>query len=261
MNMENNMIKEIWERRSLIMLLAFNDVKLRYRNSILGFLWTFLEPLLMLTVLYFVFTHIIKSAIPNYPIYLLLGLIVWYMFQRATTMGQTSLLDRSGLIQKVYFRREIIVLSACLTAFIMMTFEFGAFAVFVVAFRFVPPVTIALLPALLVVLFLLSVGISLFLSVMTVHFRDLKFIWQIILQALFFVCPIIYQLNLFPEHIKNILQLNPLVTILDTAHNLVLYGMLPTPKATFYMLGVTAIIFIVGYIVFRIKAKRLIEEL
>lgn len=176
-------------------------------------------------------------------------------------MGQTSLLDRSGIIQKVYFRREIIVLSACLTAFIMMAFEFGAFAIFVVAFRFIPPVTILLLPVLLLDLFILSVGISLFLSVMTVYFRDLKFIWQILLQAVFFICPIIYQLNLFPEKIRNILQLNPLVTILDTAHNLALSGILPTPKATFYMLGSTAIIFIIGYIVFRVKSKRLIEEL
>jgi len=259
--MPDNFFKEIWEKRSLIILLAFNDVKLRYRNSVLGFLWSFLEPLLMLTVLYFVFTNIIKSGIQDYPIYLLLGLIVWYMFQRATTMGQTSLLDRSGMIQKVYFRREIIVLSACLTAFIMMAFEFGAFAVFIVAFRFVPPITIVLLPALLAILFILSVGISLLLSVMTVYFRDLKFIWQIFLQAMFFVCPIIYQLNLFPDNIRNILQINPLVTILDTAHNLVLYGTLPTPKATIYMLGLTAIIFIVGYVVFKVKSKRLIEEL
>src|SRR6185437_12323080 len=136
--------------------------------------------------LYFVFTNIIKSTVPNYPIYLLLGLIIWYMFQRATSMGQTSLLDRSGIIQKIYFRREIIVLSACLTAFIMMAFEFGAFAIFVVVFRFIPPVTILLLPVLLLDLFILSVGISLFLSVMTVYFRDLKFIWQILLQAVFF---------------------------------------------------------------------------
>jgi ABC-type polysaccharide/polyol phosphate export permease len=142
-----------------------------------------------------------------------------------------------------------------------MTFEFGAFAIFVVAFRFVPPLTIVILPTLLVVLFILSVGISLLLSVMTVYFRDIKFIWQIFLQALFFVSPIIYQLNLFPENIKNILQMNPLVTILDTAHDLVLYGTLPTPKAIFYMLGTTAIIFIIGYVVFQIKSKRLIEEL
>ena len=128
----SNLLTEIWQRRSLVILFALNDVKLRYRNSVLGFLWTFLEPLLMLSVLYFVFTNIIKSDIENYPLYLLLGLIVWYMFSRATTMGLSSLLDRSSIIQKVYFRREIVVVSSCLTALIMMTFEFAAFMVFAV---------------------------------------------------------------------------------------------------------------------------------
>src|SRR5690242_15276041 len=95
------LLDEIWERRSLIALLAFNDVRIRYRNSALGFLWSFLEPLLMLGVLYFVFTNIFKNSMENYPLYLLLSLIIWYMFSRATAMGQTSLLDKSSIIQKV----------------------------------------------------------------------------------------------------------------------------------------------------------------
>jgi lipopolysaccharide transport system permease protein len=257
----DNLLKQIWEKRSLIVLFAFNDVKLRYRKSILGFLWSFLEPLFMLSVLYFVFTNVIKSNIEHYSLYLLLGLIIWYMFSRATTMGQQSLLEKSGILQKIYFRREIIVISSCLTAFIMMAFEFAALSFFMIVFHFIPPMTIVLLPLLLINLFLLSVGISLFLSVLTVYFRDVRFIWQILLQAGFFITPIIYNLNMFPNDIKNILQLNPLVTILDTAHNLTLYNVLPTFTATLYMLSSTAIIFIVGYLVFRVKDKRLVEEL
>ncbi|MDE1828871.1 MAG: ABC transporter permease [Thaumarchaeota archaeon] len=259
--MSDSLFREIWERRSLIMLFAFNDVKLRYRNSTLGFLWSFLEPLLMLTVLYLVFTNIIKSVVPNYPLYLLLSLIVWYMFQRATTMGQTSLLDRAGIIQKIYFRREVVVVSSCLTAFIMMGFEFGAFAIFVVAFKFVPPLTILLLPLLLIDLFIMSLGVSLFLSAMTVYFRDLKFIWQIILQALFFVSPIIYQLNMFPDKIRTLLQLNPLVSLLDITHGMALYNTLPTLKESMYLGISTCIVFIFGYVIFKLKSKNLIEEL
>jgi len=91
----------IWEKRSLIFLLSFTDVKLRYRNSFLGFFWSFLEPLLMLAVLYFVFSNIFKSNIENYPLFLLLGLIIWYMFSRATTMGMTSLTDKSNIIKQI----------------------------------------------------------------------------------------------------------------------------------------------------------------
>lgn len=255
------LLEEIWKRRSLIVLLAFNDVRMRYRNSVLGFLWSFLEPLLMLGVLYFVFTNIFKNSIPNFPLYLLLGLVIWYMFSRATSMGQTSLLDKSGIIQKVYFRREIIVLSSCLTAFIMMCFEFVAFAFFAVIFHFIPPVTIALLPLLLVDLFVLSFGISLILSPLTVYFRDIKFIWQVVLQAGFFVSPIFYNLTIYSENTRKILEANPIVSILDTARGVALYGILPTALETLYILISTAVIFTAGYLVFRLKDKRLVEEI
>jgi len=257
----SNFIQEVWNRRSLIWLLAFNDVKLRYRNSVLGFVWSFLEPLLMLTVLYFVFTNILKSDIENYPLYLLLGLIIWYMFSRATTMGLSSLTDRAGIIQKIYLRREIIVISACLTAFIMMGFEFAAFVVFVIVFQFIPPTTIVLLPLILLDLFILSVGISLVLSVLNVYFRDIRFIWQVVIQAGFFLSPIFYKLDIFPENISAILSLSPMAHVLDIAHELVLYGNLPPLESVAYVISFTIAIFIVGYAVFRFKDRKLVEEL
>lgn len=257
----DNFFRQLWERRSLIILFALNDVKLRYKNSVLGFIWSFLEPLLMLAVLYVIFTNIIKNGIENYPLYLLLGLIIWYMFQRGTSLGQSSLLERAGILQKVYFRREIVVISSCLTAFIMMLFEFIAFSVFMVAFHFVPSTTILFLPLLLIDLFILSVGISLFLSVFTVYFRDVRFIWQVLLQAGIFVNPIIYRLDMFPNNIRSILELNPLVSILNAAHDVVLYGTLPTLKSSLYIIVTTAAVFIIGYIVFRSKEKKIVERL
>jgi len=259
--MPDNILRIICERRSLIFLLALNDVKLRYRNSVLGFVWSFLEPLLMLTVLYLVFTHVIRADIENYPLYLLLGLIIWYMFSRGSTMGMSSLVEKAGIIQKIYFRREIIVLSSTLTAFIMMTFEFAAFVFFLALFEFIPPLTALLFPLLLIDLFFLTLGLSLILSVLNVKFRDINFIWQVIIQAGFFLSPIIYRMDMFPENIREILQLNPLVPILETAHNLVLYDILPTPLATTYILLSTATIFIVGYIVFRVYSKNIVEAL
>lgn len=256
-----NLINEIWQRKSLIILFAINDVKLRYKNSILGFIWSFLEPLLLLSVLYFVFTNVIKNDIENYPLYLLLSLILWYMFSRATTMGQSSLLDRSGIIQKIYFRREIFVISSCLTAFIMMIFEFFAFAIFAIALKFTPPITVLLLPLFLIDLLVLSIGMSLMLSVTSVYFRDVKFIWQILLQAGFFLSPIIYKLDMFPDNIQTILRFNPMVTILESTHNVVLYGILPDTTSIFYVFGTTLTILFIGYIIFRIKDKKLIEEL
>lgn len=258
--MSGNFITDIWQRRSLIILFALNDVKLRYRNSVLGFLWTFLEPLLMLSVLYFVFTNVFKNTIQDYPLYLLLGLITWYMFTRATSAGLTSLLDKAAIIQKVYFRREIIVISSCLSAFFMMCFEFVAFAVFVVVFQFKPTITIFLLPLVMIDLFVLSLGISLILSIFNVYFRDIKFIWQVFIQAGFFLSPIFYKLDIFPENIRWILNLNPMISILNISRDVVLYNTLPDLNSTAYLIGITAIILGIGVAIFRIKEKHIVEE-
>lgn len=253
------LINEIWNNRSLVFLLAFNDVKLRYRNSVLGFFWSILEPIMMLGVLYLVFTNIFNNSIENYPIYLFLGIIIWYTFSRATSMGQTSLLDKAGIVTKIYFRREIVVLSSCLTSFIMMCFEFAAFGIFVVVLQFTPPLTILLLPLVLIDLFVLTLGISLLLSVLTVHFRDLKFIWQIALQVGFFTVPIFYQFSILPEQVKQILELNPMASLIDTAHRLAIYGTFPTLNESLHIVIFTLIIFIVGFVIFRVKNKNIVE--
>lgn len=257
----HNIFSDIWNRRNLLILLTINDVKIRYRNSVLGFFWTFLEPLLMLAVLYVVFTTIMKSGIPNYTVYLFLGLIIWYMFSRATSMGLSSLTDKANIIQKIYFRREIIVISSSLTSAIMMVFEFGAFIFYAIILQFKPPLTALLLPLILLDLLVLSIGISFILSVLNVYFRDIRFIWQVVLQAGFFLSPVIYAINTFPENMRNILQLNPLVPILDSAHALVLNNQLPSFHTTAYMIISTLFFLIVGYVIFRLKEKKIAEAL
>ncbi len=256
-----NVIGELWKKRSLIFALALNDIKLRYKNSFLGFIWSFLEPLLILTVLFFVFTHVIKNTIEFYPLYLLLGLIIWYMFTRSTTMGLSSLTDNAHILQKIYISKEIFVISSCLTGFMMMLIEFAAFGVFLAVFSFVPPTTIFLFPLLLIELFILSVGISLLSSILNVYFRDIKFIWQVVLQAGFFLTPIIYSFEMFPANVRVILELNPISHFITTAHDLVLYGRLPTIYSVLYVMLITSSIFVLGYVVFRKKESKITEEI
>jgi len=254
-------LKELWNARHLIAALSINDVKLRYKNSFLGFIWTFLEPLLMLMVLFFVFSNIIKSDIDNYPLYLLLGLIMWYMFSRATNMGLVSLSDRAHIIQKIYIKKEVFVISSCITAFIMMIFEFVVFGVFLAVFQFIPPATIVLLPVILFEIFVLSLGVSFLLSILNVYFKDIRFIWQVVMQAGFFVTPIIYTLDMFPENIRVILELNPMAHIISMSHNLILYGTPVDINSAYYLLATTTAIFVVGYVVFRKKEAKIVEDL
>ena len=136
--------EEMWKTRSILFNFAVSDLKVRYRNSILGVLWSVIEPLLMLGVLYFVFSTMFKFDIPNFPIYLLLGIIVYNCFKNATTFALSSLSNRSALITQIYFPRSIPGISSAITSAIMLAIEVGILVVFMIAFDFVPPITILL---------------------------------------------------------------------------------------------------------------------
>lgn len=259
--MEENLLKTIWKRRSMIWVFAVNDLKLRYKNSILGFLWSFLEPLLLLGVMYIVFTTLFHNAIENYPVYLLLGLIIWNTFSRGTSMATNSLLGRAGLIQKMYFRREILVISSVLTSFIMMAFEFGAFAVFMIIFGVTPTVLVVLLPLVLVMLFTLTLGVSFLLSSLNVYYRDVQYIWTVVVQVGFFITPVFYKLDVFPSSIKSFLHLNPMVGIMEISRALVIHTQMPDMNVILGTLAISGVVFICGYAIFRKLNYRLVEEL
>jgi len=259
--MKDGTIGQIWDKRSLIRTFALNDLVIRYKSSVLGILWSFLEPLLMLAVLYLIFTHVFKSNIENYPLYLLLGIIMWTFFSRSTNMGLNSILGRAGIVNQIYFPREILPISSCITAFIMMGIEFAVFFAFVAGFQFLPPLSIIILPGLLVLLFVLTLGLSFFLSVLNVRFRDVQSIWNIVTYAGFFVTPIIYSLDVFPEELSKLLLINPVAQILEMAHNSVLYGILPNLSDMVYTVGVTFGILVLGYFTFRHYQFKIVEEL
>lgn len=259
--MEKNTFNQIWKRRSLIITLAVSDLNLRYRNSVLGFFWSFLEPLLIMTVLYFVFSTIFKADIENYPLYLLLGLIMWNMFSRGTTMGIDSIIMKEGLVSQTYLPREVVVISGVLTSFIMMLLELIIFFIFMFAFQVLPTITFVMLPLMIAIIFLLTLGMSFALSSLNVFYRDLRSIWSVVLTAGFFATPIIYSLDMLSDEIRSYLSLNPIVPILETARGATIYDSWPSSFEMTYLLIITAIVFFVGYAIFKRLDKRIVEEL
>ncbi|MGI0011638.1 MAG: ABC transporter permease [Nitrosopumilaceae archaeon] len=253
--------REIWNKRSLIYNFAVADLKIRYRNSILGFLWNFLEPLLMLGVLYIVFTNIFNSQIEHFALYILLGLILWNMFAKGTTIGLNSILSRSSILKQIYFPREITSLSSAITALIMLCFELMVFVIFMIAFQFIPPATIIFLPLVILLEFILVAGLSLPLSVLNVRYRDIQFIWTVIVQAGFFLTPIFYKFEVIPEYFRNILYFNPMVQIVNIAHDATLYNIAPTIESIELATVTTLLIFGLSYATFRKLQVRTIEEL
>ena len=253
--------EEMWKSRAILFNFAISDLKIRYRNSILGVLWSVIEPLLMLGVLYFVFSTMFKFDIPNFPIYLLLGIIIYNCFKNGTTFALNSLTNRASLITQIYFPRSIPAISSAITASIMLAIEVGILLVFMIGFQFIPPITILLLPLILGLQFMLVVGVCLPLSVLNVKFKDTEFIWGVVLSAGFFLTPIFYQFDMLPEYLQNILQFSPMVQILTMAHHVVLYGMLPTVNSILYAVGSISVITVIGYLIFRKFQAQMVEEM
>lgn len=243
-------LKELWWYRELIIQLAWSDFKLRYKNSALGFFWSLLEPMLMLVVLYVVFTNLMRIQVEHYQLFLLLGIILWNFFDRGTSMSIWGIIGKPSLVQKVYFPRDILVLSTCITALMMTSLEFMVFGVFMVVFRVLPGWSAVCLPLLIVLELLMIVGVSLALSALNVYFRDIQFIWRVVLQVGFFATPVIYPITIFPERLQWIVMLNPMAQMITMMRNSILYGIAPEPAALISLVVAVFLVLMIGYRIF-----------
>ena len=253
--------EEMWKTKGILFSFAFSDLKIRYRNSILGIMWSIVEPLLLLGLLFFVFSKIFKFEIENFPIYLLLGIITWNFFKNGTQLALNSLTNRSSLMTQIYFPRSIPAFSAGVTSSILLLTELAVLGIFMVILGFFPPSTIILLIPIFLLEFLLILGISLPLSVLNVKFKDVEFIWGVVLQSGFFLTPIFYQFDMLPDSIQNILQFSPMVQIVTMAHHVTLYGELPPINSILYALFSIFSLVVIGYLIFRKLQSKIVEEM
>ncbi len=252
--------REIFRYRTLIIMFATMDLKLRYRQSILGIGWSFLEPLLILSILNLVFSTILKSQIENFPIFLILNLTLYNFFSRSTSISTESILGRTGIIKSVYIRKEVLPVAANITAFFMMLIEFVIVGIFFVAFQFVPPITILYLPLIILLLAVFAFGISLPLSILNVRFRDVRVIWTVILQAMFFLTPIFYKMDFLPHPISEIARLNPVALLIEMSHNLAIFGIEPKLEELSYVVIVSFATLFLVFIIYR-RLDRATEDL
>jgi lipopolysaccharide transport system permease protein len=256
-----NHIHELYRYRDLILRLAWSDFKLRYKSSALGFFWSLLEPLLMLLVLYVVFSNLMRVQVEHYQLFLLLGIILWNFLDRGTSMSIWGIVGKPSLVQKVYFPRDILVISTCITALMMTALEFVVFIIFMVIFRVMPGWTVAYFPILFVFEFLIILGLSMALSSLNVYFRDVQFIWRLIVQVGFFATPVIYPITIFPEKIRWIVMLNPMAQIITMMRDCVLYKISPEPLNLAYVVVSTLVFLLLGYIIFDRLEPRFAEAI
>ena len=252
----------IWSYRGLIIKIAVTDLKIRYKNSVLGILWSLLQPLLTFIVLLIVFTGLmLNRSIADYPLFLLLGIIGWGFFDKATGFSLLSIVGKPQLVKKIYFPREVLVISACLTALMMSLIEFAVFGVFMLAAGVMPTPAIGLFPLVLLIEFAFTLGVSLALSSLNVTLRDIRWIWPVVMQAGFFLTPVMYSMGaLGGIPFARVLAYNPMGNILD-ALRCVLIGR-PAPlldDLTYAALAALAML-LIGWLIFSKLEPRFAEE-
>lgn len=221
----------------LLYELVIRDLKIKYRRSVLGYLWSILNPLLMMTVLTIVFSSMFRFNIDNYPVYLLTGQLIYNFFCESTNMSMSSILNGAPLIKKVYLPKYIFPLSRVVSCFTTMIFSL--IALFVVMFitdvKFT--FTLTVLPFLLVYVFMFSLGIGLVLSVFIVFFRDIQHLYGVFLSALNFLTPIFYPSNMLPDWLEKLMIFNPLYNYITFFREITLYNIYPSINEHLICLG------------------------
>jgi lipopolysaccharide transport system permease protein len=254
-------IRELYNYRNLIWVLAWVDFKQRYKNSVLGYFWSLLEPLLMLGVLYIVFSNLMKVQVEYYQLFLLQGIIMWSFFTRSTMTSLLAIAGKPQLVKKVYFPRDILVISGCITALLMSIFESLVFLAFLFFFKVPLTVNIAYLPIIIFLYFIIALGTSLVLAALNVYYRDIQYIWALILQIGFFATPVIYPLSVFPPYLLKILSYNPLAQVIFLARDVTLYSKEPNLASFVFVIFIAVIILGIGYAIFTRLEPQFAEEL
>ena len=184
-------IKDLYEYRQMIFSLVRKDLRGRYKGSVLGFFWTFLNPLLQLVVYTAVFSYVLRVNIDKYYLYLFVGLIPWMFFSSSMTGGAASILAQKDLIKKIYFPREVIPISYVTSCFVNMLLTFLViFAVVLISGVGLNPLALLCLPIVMVVEYIMALGIAMLTSAVTVYFRDLEHILGIVSMAWMYMTPI-----------------------------------------------------------------------
>jgi len=250
----------LWKIRSLIIHFAILNLRIRFKNTYLGFLWAALEPLLYFTVLYVVFTGI-RQTREDFAIYLITGIMLFHIFVRGTSGGLTSLIMNDGIIKSLNIQKEFFPVVATVAIGILAFVDVGVFLGLMPVFEFIPPWTLILLPAVLALLFLLILGLSYFLSIITVYSRDVQILWNIFVHSLLFVCPIFWYLDQMDGILLLIQKINPLGQLIEMTHVLVMDGQIPSTFDWLYTTSFILVIFFLGYFVFHKMEYKITEKL
>lgn len=219
--MQTAFFKRFNYARILVKEITLTDFKLRYHDSVLGYVWSILKPLAFFAILYVVFARVFKvgDVIPFFSVYLLLGIVLWSYFTEVTTNSLASIVEKGDLIRKINFPKYIIVVSKTSSSIINLVINLTVVLIFMVISGADPSKAAIFVPFLILELVVFGLGVSLILSSLYVKFRDLGYIWEVLVQALFYATPILYPLSFVSKNFSalgaQIIMLNPAAQVIQ----------------------------------------------
>lgn len=260
-----------WRRfLHLTWTLAITDFKLTFFGSVLGYLWQLMRPLMLFTVLYFVFTEFVRigQQAEHFAVVLLMGIVIFTFFADATGAAISSMVDRENLVRKIHFPRMVIPLAVVLTAFLNLTINLAAVGVFALAQGVEPRWSWLQFPVLMLALGTWAVGLSMLLSALYVRARDIQPIWQVLTQAMFYAAPVIYPIEAIPKpEWGELVMLNPVSVFLEQTRHAVVDPTAPSaaaaagPTGLLIPIAIMVVSTVVGFWLFNREAPRIAEQI
>ena len=255
------LLKELYDYREMIRMMVRRELRGRYKGSVLGFFWTFLNPLLQMVVYGLVFSFVMRVNIDKFYIYLFIGFLPWFMLSSSINQGANCILAQSNLVQKIYFPRMVLPISTVLTCFVnMLLSDLVLFAVLLLS-GFGISINIIALPPIMLIQIIFVLGIVLVVSACTVYVRDLAHILEIVTMAWFYATPICYPPEMIPERLRFLLYLNPMSGIITCYRQALYYKEWPSLSMTLLALAIGLVMVFFGGFVFQRLQKGFAEEL
>ena len=215
---EKNYWKDLWNYRELFYILSWRDIKVRYKQTVIGAAWSIIRPLLTTLIFTLIFSRVAKLENPGAAPYALMvyaGMLPWHFFSNALTESTNSLIGNSNLITKVYFPRMIIPASSVITSLVDFAISFGLMIIMMIWFQFSPPWQIVFLPLFVILAFLCAFGVGLYLTALNVKYRDFRYILPFIVQFGLYITPVGFSSSVISEKWRLWFSLNPMVGVID----------------------------------------------
>lgn len=251
-------IKNFLKYKHLLKELVVKDIKLKYRRSFLGLLWSLLNPLLMMIVLSIVFSNLFRRNIPNFTVYLLTGRIIFDYYSRATSTAMKSIISNGQLIKKIYVPKYIFPLAKSLSEFVNLLFSLIAVIIMLAVTKVKITLAILLFPLPLIYILIFATGVGLILSAYSVFFRDIVHLYGVALTAWMYLTPLFYPVEIIPTKYKFIIHINPLYHIIECFRQIVLYGQFPSLQLHLISLLIGIITLAIGMFVFKRRQDKFI---